>query len=30
MGCVKDGGSPSREGKLIAATGSDAGWALHK
>lgn len=26
----KDSGSPSRERKFIAMTGSNAGWALHK
>lgn len=26
----KDSGSPSREGKFIAMTGSNAGWALLK
>lgn len=26
----KDSGSPSREGKLIAMTGSNAGWAIHR
>lgn len=35
VGCVKDrvpkvAGGPSREGKLAAVTGSNAGWALHK
>lgn len=35
VGCVKDRvlkdvGSPSREGKLVVASGSNAGWALHK